>query len=166
LRESLANGYQLLARADYDGAMRAFQNVVVIAKEQPPADAALFHMGLIQAHPNNTKKDAQRALSSFDRVVDRYPESSWIAPAKAWIGVIKEAEAAKKEIERTKQDAEKSKQEAEKSRVAAERAKQDADKARLELEKSRQEFEKAKQMIERSKQIDIEIEQKRRARGR
>jgi hypothetical protein len=166
LRQAMVDGHRLLARADYDGSLKAFQNVVVIAKEQPPSDAALFHMGLIQAHPDNPKKDPQRALSAFDRVVGRYPESSWVVPSKAWIGVLKQAEEAKKEIERTKQDVEKSKQEAEKSRLAAERAKQETDKTRSELDKSRQEFEKAKQMIERSKQIDIEIEKKRRARGR
>ena len=40
------------------------------------------------------------------------------------------------------------------------------DKSRLELEKTKQEMEKNKQVIEKSKKVDIEIDQKRRDRGR
>ena len=40
------------------------------------------------------------------------------------------------------------------------------DKSRLELEKTKQEMEKNKQVIEKSKKVDIEIDQKRRERGR
>jgi len=166
LREALTQGQQLLVRGDYDGSLRAFQNVIAIAKDQPPADSANYHIGVILAHPQNPRKDRQKAIGSFDRVLTQYPESSYTEPAKAWIGVLNEIDATKQEIERTKLDVEKSKQEIEKSRIVAERAKQEAEKSRLELERSRQEFEKARQLIEKSKQVDIQIEKKRRERGR
>jgi len=166
LRDALTQGQQLLAHGDYDGSLKAFQNVIVIAKEQPPSDSAMYHMGVVHAHPQNPRRDWQKAKGSFDRVVTQYPESSFAAPAKAWIAVLNEIDATKQEIERTKLDVEKSKQETEKSRLAAERSKQEAEKSRLELERSRQEFEKAKQLIEKSKQVDIQIERKRRERGR
>jgi outer membrane protein assembly factor BamD (BamD/ComL family) len=120
----------------------------------------------VYAHPQNPHQDRQKARGSFQRVLTQYPESRFTEPAKAWVGVLNEIDATKQEIERTKLEAEKSKQEIEKSRLAAERSKQEAEKSRLELEKSRQEFEKAKQLIEKSKQVDIQIEKKRRARGR
>jgi hypothetical protein len=166
LREALTQAHQLLAHADYEGSLIAFQNVVVIAKNQPPADAAIFYIGVVEAHPQNPRKDRKTALGSFERVVTQYPESTFAAPARAWIGVLNEIDATKQEIERTKLEAEKSKQEIEKSRLAADRSKQEAEKARLELERSRQEIDKAKQLIEKSKQVDILIEQKRRERGR
>jgi hypothetical protein len=166
LREALTQGQQSLARGDYEGSLIAYQNVILIAKDQPPADAAYYYIGVVQAHPQNPRMDWQKARSSFERVPRQYPQSQFAEPAKAWIAILTEIDAAKQEIERTKLEAEKSKQEIEKSRLAAERSKQEAEKSRLELEKSRQEFEKAKQLIEKSKQVDIQIEKKRRERGR
>lgn len=166
LREALTQGQQLLARGDYEASLKAFQSVIVIAKDQPPADSANFHIGVVLAHPQNPRKDRQKAIVSFERLLTQYPESSFAEPAKAWIGVLNEIGATKQEIERTKVEVEKSKQESEKSRLAAERSRQEAEKSRLELERSRQEFEKAKQLIEKSKQVDIQIEKKRRERGR
>lgn len=166
LREALTHGQQLLAHGDYVGSLNAFENVIATAKDQPPADAANFHIGVVYAHPQNPRKDRQKALASFQRVLTQYPESRYAEPAKAWVGVLNEIDATKQEIERTKLEVEKSKQEIEKSRLAAERSKQEAEKSRVELEKARQEFEKAKQLIEKSKQVDIQIEKKRRERGR
>jgi len=166
LSDALTHGQQLLARGDYEGSLNAFQNVIAIAKNQPPADSANFYIGVVQAHPQNPHKDRQKAVVSFQRVLTQYPQSRFAAPAKAWVAVLNEIDAANQEIARTKLEAEKSKQEIEKSRLAAERSKQEAEKSRLELEKSHQEFEKAKQLIERSKQVDIQIEKKRRERGR
>jgi tetratricopeptide (TPR) repeat protein len=166
LREAVTHGQELLARGDYEGSLNAFRNVIAIAKDQPPADAANFHIGVVYAHPQNPHQDRQKARGSFQRVLTQYPESRFTEPAKAWVGVLNEIDATKQEIERTKLEADKSKQEIEKSRLAAERSKQEAERSRLELEKSRQEFEKAKQLIEKYKQVDIQIEKKRRARGR
>lgn len=166
MQDALGQGQLLLARGDFDGSIKAFNNVLTYANDQPPADTAIYHLGVIHAHPQNPRQDRHKALDSFNRVVKEFPESSSVQPAKAWIGVLNEIAAAKKEVERTKAEAQKSKQETETSRAAAERAKQDAEKTRAELEKSRQEFDKAKQLIEKSRQVDIEIEQKRRQRGR
>jgi len=166
LREALTQGQQLLAHGDYDGSLKAFQNVIVIAKDQPPADTAIYYIGIVHAHPQNSRKDRQKALGSFERVVTRYPESPLAEPAKAWIGALNEIDATKQEIERTKLEVEKSKQEIENARLTADRSKQEAEKSRVELERSRQEIEKIKQEIEKSKQVDIQIEKKRRERGR
>jgi hypothetical protein len=166
LREAVTQGQQLLARGDYDGSLNAFQNVVVIAKDQPPADSAIYHIGVLYAHPQNPHMDRQKAIGSFDHVVTRYPESPLVEPAKAWIATLNEIDATKQEIERTKLEVEKSKQLIENSRLSADRSKQEAEKSRVELERSRQEIEKIKQEIEKSKQVDIQIEKKRRERGR
>lgn len=166
LRDALSQAQLLLVRGDFDGSSRAFNNVIAIAKDQPPADAAYYHIGVIHAHPQNPRRDRQVALTSFDRVVSQFPDGTFAQPAKAWIAAFREIDATKQENERTKAEVHKSKQEVEISRAATERAKQDAEKARVELEKSRQEFDRAKQLIEKSKQVDIEIEKKRRQRGR
>jgi tetratricopeptide (TPR) repeat protein len=166
IRETLARANSLFAHGDYDGSLSAFQNVVALAQDKPPADVASYNMGLLYAHPQFARRDIRKAIGSFSRVIAHYPDSPWVAEAKVWVGVLNEAEAARQQIEKWREVIETSRQEAEKNRLAVERTKHEIEKARLELEKSRLEIEKTKQVIEKSKQIDIEIEQKRRERRR
>lgn len=165
-REALARGSQLLVHGDYDTSLDAFQSVLRLARDKPPGDEASYHIGLIYADPRYAKRDVGKAIDAFNRVIARFPESRWVAQAKVWLGVLNEAEASKQEIEKWRDLTEKSREEMERNRLAVERSKQEIEKARLELEKSKQEVEKSKQVIEKSKQVDIEIEQKRRDRGR
>lgn len=163
-RDSLASGNSSLAQGDYAASLKAFQNVLTMAQERPPADAATFGIGLVYAHPQNPNKDREQAMGSFNRVIAKFPASPWAAPAQIWIELLTEVESSQQEIEKSKLVIETSKQELEKNRQAVAEAKQEVEKARLELEKSRQEIEKSKQMMEKSRQVDMEIEQKRRAR--
>jgi outer membrane protein assembly factor BamD (BamD/ComL family) len=119
----------------------------------------MYNMGLVYAHPQNPKRDRRKAIGSFQRVTAHYPESPWVGQAKIWMGVLSEAEETGQEVKRSKEIIEISKQEAERSR-------QELEKSRQEIEKTRQEIERTKQIIERSRQVDIEIEEKRRVRGR
>jgi tetratricopeptide (TPR) repeat protein len=166
LRETLNAGQTLFGQGDYNGSLKAFQNVIVLAQDQPPADVATYHLGLIYASPRNPNRDRQKALGLFDRLIARYPDSQWTEEAKIWVGVLNEADESTQEIEKSKNIIEKSREELEKSRLAAEKSKQEIEKSRIELDKSKQEIEKIKQLLEKSKQVDIEIEQKRRSRGR
>ena len=159
LREALASGDQLLSHGDYAGSLKAFESVAEIARDQAPADAALYKMGIIHLHPRNPKKDRHRAIGSFSRVFSRFPESSWAEQAKIWVGVLNEAEESFRDLARSKETIEASRQEAERNRQALEKSK-------LENEKSRQEIERNRQIIEKSQQVDIEIEEKQRVRGR
>jgi tetratricopeptide (TPR) repeat protein len=163
-RESLASGNSALAQGDYAASLKAFQNVLTMAQERPPADAATFGIGLVYAHPQNPNKDRQQAMDSFNQVIAKFPGSPWAVPAQIWIELLTEVESSQQEIEKSKLVIESSKQELEKNRLAVAESKQEVEKALLELEKSRQEIEKSKQMMEKSRQVDIEIEQKRRAR--
>ena len=159
VREALASGDQLLASGDFAGSLKAFESVAEIARDQAPADAAWYKMGLIYLHPRNPKQDRHQAIGSFSRVVGRFPESSWAEQAKIWVGVLNEAEESTRDLARSKEAIEASRQESEHNRQALE-------KSRQEIEKSRLEIERAKQIIEKSRQVDIEIEEKRRVRGR
>src|SRR6266542_3503819 len=145
MQDALTTGQNLLAHGDYDASLKAFQSVLLMAPDKPPADAATYNIGLVYAHPQYSRRDLQKAIGSFNRLITRFPGSPWAEQAKIWVGVLNEAEDSKQAIESSKQVIER---------------------ARLELEKSKQEIEKTKQVIEKSKQVDIEIEQKRRDRGR
>jgi tetratricopeptide (TPR) repeat protein len=166
LDDALAKGNQLLAQNDFDESLKTFRDVWTSARNKPPADLALYSMALVYAHPQNPNRDLQKAAEFFDRTIEEYPSSPLVGQARIWIAVLDDAAKAKQEVEEARQEIERSKQEAEKNRLAIEKSKQEIEKSRLELEKTRQEIEKTKQVIEKSKQIDIEIDQKRRDRGR
>lgn len=105
--ERLTLAQNLLAKGDYEGSLRESQRVVVLSKDQSPADTAIFNMGLVYAHPKNPRKDNKRAISFFSRVIKSYPESSWVEHAKIWVGVLDGVEKLKQvdlEIEERKRD--------------------------------------------------------------
>jgi len=166
LRQTLSAGEHMLAQGEYDGSLRAFESVATKAQDKPLADAAIYHVGLVYAHPEYANRNLQKAIGSFKQLIERYPDSPWVEQARIWVGVLTETSEAKQQIESSRRVIEKSREELERNRLALERSLQEVEKSRLELEKSKQEIEKTKQVLEKSKQIDIEIEQKRRDRGR
>jgi len=166
MRETLQAGNQMLIDGDFDGSLKAFQRVAATAQDRPPADVAVYQTGVVYAHPYNPKRDLHKAMSAFSKVVRSYPSSGWVEQARAWVEVLKEAEDSKQEAEQSRQSVEKSRQELEKNRQAMEKTKQEIERSRAELDRTRQEIEKTRQVIEKSKQVDIEIDQKRRDRGR
>jgi len=166
MREGLAAGGELLSRRDFDGSLKLYQSVLDLARDKPPGDIAAYQIGLVYAHPENPRRDLQKAMSSFARVVSSYPQSSRAEAAHIWVGVLKESQDSQREIEKSRQAIERSRQEIEKNRAAIERSRQEIEKSRAELEKTKQEIEKSRQVIEKSKQVDMEIDQKRRERRR
>lgn len=166
LWEALQNGERLLAGGDYEGSLQAFQRAAATARDKPPADIAIYKTGIIYAHPGNPGRDLNRAREAFSQIVSGYPSSLWVEESQAWLGVLNEAEKSRQDIEQARIELEKRQVELEMNRQAVEKSKQEIDRARVELEKNRQEIEKTRQMIEKSKQVDIEIDQKRRGRGR
>jgi len=106
-QQYLQQSQTLLGKGDYDGSLRQSQRVLTLAKNQEPADEALFNMALVYADPNNPKKDNRRAISLFNRVLKEYPESRWREQAKIWVGVLDGVEKLKQvdiEIEERKRD--------------------------------------------------------------
>lgn len=166
IAEAMQRGDRLLAGGDYEGSLQAFRSVVSWAQERPPADSAIYRTGIVHAHPDNPKRDLEQAKAAFTQLVSAYPSSLWAEESQAWIGVLRDAEQSRQEVEKSRRELEKWQAELEKNRQAVEKSKQEIERSRLELEKTRQEIEKTRQVIEKSKQVDIEIDQKRRDRGR
>ena len=105
--EYLLAAQNLLAKGDYEGSLRENQKVLVLLKDQPPADTAIFNMGLVYAHPKNPKRDNKRAIYFFNQVIKGYPDGPWTEQAKIWAGVLDGVEKLKQvdlEIEERKRD--------------------------------------------------------------
>lgn len=106
-RESLKHAQRLLAQGDYEGSFRESQRVLALAKDEPPADEAIFNMGLIFAHPDNLRRDNRKAIGFFSRVIREYPQSPLAEQAKIWAAVLDGVEKAKQvdlEIEEKKRE--------------------------------------------------------------
>jgi tetratricopeptide (TPR) repeat protein len=124
LSEHLLRARTLLDQRDYDGSLKENQKVLSLAGQNPPADEALFNLGLIYAHAGNPKKDYEKSIVLFKKLTKDYPHSPFATQARTWAGILQENE-----------------------------------KLRLTIQK-------LNQVIEESKQVDIEIEEKKREKGK
>ncbi|OGP74969.1 MAG: hypothetical protein A2W09_02995 [Deltaproteobacteria bacterium RBG_16_50_11] len=127
-------GQKLLAERDFEGSLREHQKALSLSGKKPPGDEALYQMGLIYAHPENPKKDYEKSLDQFRRLVKDYPESQWVDEARIWTGILQENQ----------------------------KLKQANDGLSQANERLNQTVENLNQLIQKSKQVDIEIEEKKR----
>ncbi len=105
LSGDIQNAEELYARGDFEGGLKANQNIMSLCEKKPPCEQALFNMGLIYASNNYVKKDYRKSMAMFQRVVREYPQSPLVPQARTWIGVLAVIERSKDidiEIERTK----------------------------------------------------------------
>jgi tetratricopeptide (TPR) repeat protein len=108
-REPFLLSQKLLAEGNYEGALKENQRILSLSGQNPPGDEALFNIGLIHAHPGNTK-DYGKSLTFFRRLIKEYPQSSWVEQARIWAGILQDNEKLSRSIEELSQVIEKSKQ--------------------------------------------------------
>ncbi len=92
---------------DFEGAIRSYQNDLArpTGDRRLSADEALFDLGLLYVHYANPKKDFQKALGCFTRLVKEYPRSHLVEEARIWASVLESMEKSKRvdiEIEEMK----------------------------------------------------------------
>ena len=105
--EYLLRSQKLLAKGDYEGALEENQKVLSKYPNKSPGDEALFNMGLIYAHYGNPKKDYQKSILFFNKLIEGYPRSPLVEQAKIWVGVLQVIEKSKQvdiEIEEMKKE--------------------------------------------------------------
>jgi tetratricopeptide (TPR) repeat protein len=137
--DQFARAKVLFKEGNYEAAMK--ENQKLLSEGKAPADMALYNMGLIFACSLNPKKDYQKALDTFKKLVSQYPHSSFAEEVKVWIQVLEEHQ-----------------------KIADERQKFLEENRNLTREREilSQEREKLKYTVEKSRQLDIEIEKRRR----
>jgi hypothetical protein len=158
-KSNLLEAKRLFRLGEYEAAFREYQNTAVLLKKNPPADEALFFMGLIQAYPENPRKDFRRSMEFMRSVLTDFPQSVYFEPAKAWIGVLQENERLSRTSEKVLQEKETLSKELEKLSKTY-------DKSVKDNEKIIRENEKLNKMLEDYKQVDIEMEGRKREKGR
>jgi TolA-binding protein len=101
--QAVLRGRRFLAQQEYDNSAKELQKAMALAGNKPPADDAIFHLGLIFAHVGNPKKDNRAAMNYFARLLKEHPQSPWVDQAKAWIGVLQVNEKLAETLEKSKQ---------------------------------------------------------------
>ena len=109
-RHYLTLAQKLLARGDYEGALAENQELLALSNHQPPADAALFNMGLIYAHFGNPKRDDTTSLNFFVQILNNYPGSPLSEEAKIWVGVLHKNQTLTHSFEESKQTIQKTRE--------------------------------------------------------
>jgi tetratricopeptide (TPR) repeat protein len=101
--ERLERAAQLFKQGDYDGSLKENQRVLSHAGKNLPGDRALFNMGLIYADRENPKKDHEKSLLFFNKIISDYPQSPLVEEAKLWVRVLRENEKLREVIEKFKE---------------------------------------------------------------
>jgi outer membrane protein assembly factor BamD (BamD/ComL family) len=143
-REHLAGGQKALAQHNYQASLQEFELALYLSAGKPPADEALFHLGMAYIDPENPKRDCSKSITSFQRLAREYPQSPWAEPARIWTVTLKEQEALRQGVSEARQESEKLK------RLSNEAA----------LENQR-----LKQIAKQSRLVDAEIERKKKDQG-
>jgi len=65
----------LFAQGNYEASLDKYEEL--IEKEPETADRVLFEMGIIYTHPANDRKNYQKALECFRKIIKDYPDSDF-----------------------------------------------------------------------------------------
>lgn len=109
-REPFLLSEKLLAEGNYEGALMENQRILSLSGQNPPADEALFNLGVIHSNPGYPKRDITKSLALFKRLMKDHPRSPWVEQAKTWVAVLQENEKLSHSIEELNRVIEKSKQ--------------------------------------------------------
>ncbi len=78
----------LITSGQFEKAKIKNQEILHFANGAPPADAALYNLGLIYAHYANPEKDYKKAAMYFTHLIEGFPQSPLVEEAKAWVGLF------------------------------------------------------------------------------
>jgi tetratricopeptide (TPR) repeat protein len=93
--DPLLRSKMLLAKGDYESALKENKRILSRYPDRPPADEALFNIGLIYSHYGNPEKNYKKSFSFFWRLLKEFPQSSRAEEAKIWTGVLNTIEETK-----------------------------------------------------------------------
>jgi hypothetical protein len=100
--QAVLRGRRLLAQNEYDNSVKEFHKALSLSVNKPPADDAIFHLGLVFVHAGNPKRDNRTAMGHFTRLVKEHPQSPWVDQAKAWVGMIQMNEKLAETLDKSK----------------------------------------------------------------
>ncbi len=98
---------RLIAEGSFKDSIASNKKLLSLSTDSVLKEEALFSIGLIYAHYNNSERDYPKSIHYFTRLINEYPESALVEEAKIWVDVLTVIEKAKQvdiEIEKKKKE--------------------------------------------------------------
>jgi TolA-binding protein len=86
--EHLLRAKKLLTQGEYEETIKESMKTLSLSGRNSPGDEALFTIGLVYVHYKNPKKNFDKAIGFFERIVRDYPQSQLLEQSQIWIGVL------------------------------------------------------------------------------
>jgi len=86
--EQLSTPRPVVENQNFTEAVRKNEQILREAGKSPPADEALYNLGLIYAHNDNPAKDYGKAEKYFLRLTKEFPDSPLVEEARIWLGLF------------------------------------------------------------------------------
>jgi tetratricopeptide (TPR) repeat protein len=102
-RDPFQRAKKFFDQGNFEAALEENQKVLSASGKNNPKDRALFQIGLIYASSRNPKRDLDKSLSFFLRLVKEYPQSPFTDEAKTWIDLLQENHKLNRMIEKSKE---------------------------------------------------------------
>jgi tetratricopeptide (TPR) repeat protein len=102
-RDPFQRAKKFFDQGNFEAALEENQKVLSASGKNNPKDRALFQIGLIYASSRNPKRDLDKSLSFFLRLVKEYPQSPFTDEAKTWVDLLQENHKLNRMIEKSKE---------------------------------------------------------------
>jgi hypothetical protein len=102
--DALAQAEVLYARADYAGAVRAYEDYVSVRPDDPRSDQVLWRLGMIYLVYGAPDRDSERGEQNLRELSDRFPSSPFREAADYVLALRREVAELRAESERHKQE--------------------------------------------------------------
>lgn len=95
---SFARADKLIRINDFQSALKENEKALVEEHMMNQMDMKIFQRGLIYGHPRNPDRNPEKSKAEFERLIEAYPDSSLVEPAKALILCWEQIEIMQNEI--------------------------------------------------------------------
>jgi hypothetical protein len=172
-RGHLALGRKLFHEENFSNALLENEEVITLAGVNIPVAESLFYIGLIHAHPANPARDDEKSLIAFKKLIRDHPESPLADQAKALVGLIQENDRLRQrvgkmngEVDRLTTEARKSIGEVDRLTGDVDRLTGEAGRLNSHIDRLTNEVGRLNRLIDELKKVDIDVDQKRREKGK
>jgi len=77
-----------LTERNFETAVKENLQIIKASGQKPPADQALYNLGLIYAHIDNPNKDFQKSQKYFAELIKEFPASPLAEESRVWLGLF------------------------------------------------------------------------------
>ena len=150
----------LMAQGEYEAALK--KNREILQLFPAIGDQALFHIGLIYAHPKYKGRNYKISLRNFQKIINEFTESDLRNQAEIWSLFLNKVIRKDKSIREQNKEISTLRKNINSIEKEMEAGIKERDELRKEIDGQNKEIEELHKQIEQLKKIDLTIEEKKR----